>query len=108
MRNYVIGVRALPMRRGPAGVRTGHRARLFLGRSCSGAKHVLSETTSHDPGCRKGAPAGDSVFETIPGIAPPGLPFAPDGARITVGESIDVFDKALRDRCAARRMRSDS
>jgi len=108
VRNYVIGIPAVPMRRSPAGAPTGCGARLFLGRYCSGAKHVLGETTSRDPGCRKGPPAGDSVFETIPGIAPPSLRLAPDGARVMVGGSIDVFDKALRDRCAARRMRSYS
>jgi hypothetical protein len=106
--NYVIGVRPRRTRRGGAGAQTGRRARLFVGRSCGGAKHVLGETTSHGPGRRNGPPAGDSVFETIPGIALPSLPLAPGGARGTVGESIDVFDKALRDRCAGRRWRSQS
>lgn len=108
MRNDVMGVRPLPLWRGPTGAQTGRLARLCVSGSCGGAKHVLGKTTSHDPGCRKGPRAGDSVFETIPGIVPPSFPFAPDGARITLGGSIDVFDKALRDWCTARRMRSYS
>lgn len=107
MRNYVIRVLATTMRRGRAGAQPARRARLLVDGSC-GAKHVVGKATSHHPGYREGTPAGDGVFETIPGIAPPSLAVAPCGARITVRESSDVFDKPLRDRCAARRMRSYS